>query len=347
MSEIGIPSSYSLNTFRNLEGPLIDVRSPKEYMQGHWPGAKNIPLFNNEERELIGITYKNEGREKAILLGLKITSPKLKSLIKELELENSKSVKPYLKIYCWRGGMRSTSLGWLAKVIGLKPVVLNGGYKSYRKWALTQFEKEWSLRLIGGKTGTGKTSLLKELSKMGKSIIDLEGIAKHKGSSFGGLGLPPQPTCEQFENILAEDLHKTEKINPKGIWLEAESANLGKCRIPNKLFAQMKDAPLLEIKRSKDERVKILVNEYSQNKKIDLKEATLRISKRLGPQRTKKALQSIQHGLWEEACLEILEYYDKCYQFELEKISKKQTVNLSGLNPKNSAELLIEKGHVY
>ena len=280
MSGVGIISSYSLNTFRNIDGVLIDVRSPKEYLQGHWPGAKNVPIFNNEERSLIGSAYKKKGREKAILLGLKIITPKLKVIKEILKSEIAQSSKNNLKIYCWRGGLRSASIAQFALLIGLNPVLLSGGYKTYRTWSLKQFEKEWPLRLIGGKTGTGKTHLLNELAKMKISSIDLEGMANHKGSSFGGLGLPPQPSCEQYENLIAEELFKAEQNLAKEIWLEAESANLGKCRIPSKLFIQMKSAPLFLIERSKDERIEMLVKEYSLHDKEKLKEATLRIRKR-------------------------------------------------------------------
>ncbi len=347
MSGVGILSSYSLNTFRNIDGVLIDVRSPKEYLQGHWPGAKNLPLFNNEERSLVGTAYKKKGRKKAILIGLEIITPKLRVLKEQLKLEASKSKNKTLKIYCWRGGLRSRSIANFAKLLGLNAVLLNGGYKTYRSWSLDQFEKKWPLRLIGGKTGTGKTSVLHELNKMEIFIIDLEGIANHKGSSFGGIGLPPQPSCEQYENLLAEELFKSEKSLAKNIWLEAESASLGKCRIPNKLFFQMKLAPLIVIERSKEERVHILVKEYSLHSKEELIEATLRISKRLGPQRTTKAIESIQNGLWEEACIAMLDYYDKCYEYELEKITSKETLDLTGLSTESSAKQIIKLAHVY
>ncbi|WP_269623124.1 tRNA 2-selenouridine(34) synthase MnmH [Prochlorococcus marinus] len=347
MSGIGLPISYSLEIFQTNEGPIIDVRSPKEFLQGHWPNAINMPLFNNEERILIGTTYKQKGREKAIYLGLEITKPKLKSLKKQLEQISKESNKSNLRIYCWRGGLRSSSIGWLANALGLKPILLSGGYKDYRKWALKQFEKEWPLKLIGGKTGTGKTSLLLSLSKMGISTIDLEGLAIHKGSSFGGLGLPPQPSTEHFENLLANSLYLLSKNSPKGIWLEAESASLGKCRIPNNFYKQMQQAELVEITRSKEERLENLINEYSHHSKKDLQEATLRIQKRLGPQRTKKALESIQSQSWEEACLAMLSYYDKCYDYELNKKNKRESIDISGLSHKASAEKLIRLGYVY
>ncbi|KGG15086.1 Selenophosphate-dependent tRNA 2-selenouridine synthase [Prochlorococcus sp. MIT 0602] len=330
-----------------MEGPLIDVRSPKEFLQGHWPGAYNIPLFNDDERALIGTTYKQKGREQAIILGLKITEPKLQHLKESLVEQSLKKENAPIRIYCWRGGLRSSSIGWLANLLGLKPVLLTGGYKAFRSWALNQFDKEWPLRLLGGKTGTGKTALLLELSKNGVFTIDLEGLANHKGSSFGGIGLDPQPSSEQFENNIALSLHNAEQLSSKGIWLEAESASLGKCRIPNNLFKQMRKAPLIEITRTKKERVSALINEYSKHKKEELKDATLRISKRLGPQRTRKALESIEKQNWEDACLAMLEYYDKCYKYELEKFQERETIDLSGLSSISSAKKLMGMNSVY
>jgi tRNA 2-selenouridine synthase len=347
MSGIGIPTSYSLKTFRSLKGPLIDIRSPKEYKQGHWPGSHNIPLFDDEERALIGSTYKSKGRESAVIAGLRVTSPKLEKIKNQLELQQSRSTKSHLRIYCWRGGMRSASVGWLANALGLNPVLLSGGYKTYRRWAINQFEKKWPLRLLAGKTGTGKTPLLVELSKKGIFTIDLEGLANHKGSSFGGLGLGAQPSCEQFENLLAQALHNSEVESSQAIWLEAESANLGKCRIPHKLFEQMKNARVLEITKSKNERIKILVDQYSRHKRSELIDATVKISKRLGPQRTKQAIESIEVGSWADACLAILEYYDKCYEHELKKIEHKETIDLSGLGNKSATEKLIANGLMY
>ncbi len=347
MSGIGIPPSYSLDTFRRLKGPLIDIRSPKEFTQGHWPGAHNIPLFNDEERDLIGTTYKRKGRDSAVITGLRITSPKLTEIKDKLEFQHSKSINSHLRIYCWRGGMRSASVGWLANALSLNPVLLSGGYKTYRSWAIKQFEKEWPLRLLAGKTGTGKTPLLAELSKKGIFTIDLEGLAHHKGSSFGGLGLGSQPSCEQFENLLAQALHNSKIKCSKAIWIEAESANLGKCRIPNKFFEQMKNAQVLEITKSQIERIKTLVEQYSRHKQSDLINATVKISKRLGPQRTKQAVGAIERCDWDEACLAIIDYYDKCYEHELRKFENVETVELSGLSDQSASKKLLKDRLVY
>ena len=348
MSRIGTPPILSVESFRKKKGPLIDIRSPKEFDQGHWPGATNIPLFSDNERALIGTAYKKKGRSKAILLGLQITKPKLsklKSILENTFNQNPSGVN--LRIYCWRGGLRSASIGWFANVLRLNPVILNGGYKSYRRWVLSEFDKEWPINLIGGKTGSGKTSLLLNLKKKGISVIDLEGLANHKGSSFGGLGLPDQPTSEQFENLIAENLNLSLKNRSKQIWIEAESASLGKCRIPNGFFAQMKDALVIEISRTKSERIKALVKEYSKHSKRDLELATQRISKRLGPQRTVKAIDSIKNENWEEACISMLDYYDKCYEYDLNKYKKVHALDISGLSHQMAAERLIKQYDVY
>ena len=160
MSGLGNLEPVPIQTFRYLKGPLIDLRSPKEFSQGHWPGALNLPLFNNEERALVGKKYKETGQKEAIILGLELISPKIKFLIESLkkiklnyqQISIDESQK-YLKIYCWRGGMRSKSIGWLANILDLKPAILLGGYKAYRNWTLSQFKKKLNLKIIGGKTG--------------------------------------------------------------------------------------------------------------------------------------------------------------------------------------------------
>ena len=352
MSGIGKQFYFSIDKFRQINGPIIDIRSPAEYSQGHWPNAINLPLFNNEERAKIGIAYKREGREKAILLGLKFTGPKLLELKDSLEKVsklkpeniNKENSTSSLKIYCWRGGMRSSSVGWLASLLNLKPAILLGGYKSYRKWVLQQFMHDWPVRLIGGRTGTGKTDLLLTMAQKGFATIDLEGLANHKGSSFGGLGLPEQPTSEHYENLIAENLNLLSETSPKGIWFEAESPNLGRCRIPNELFKQMKSAPVLQIDRSKKERIRQLVKVYAKHNKEDLKESTKRISRRLGPQRTTLALKAIEIEEWDEACKAMLDYYDRCYEYELAKSAQIETIDISGLSPDEAVSKLFAEG---
>ncbi len=351
MSGTGLQTHLPTREFRKFSGPVVDVRSPAEFKKGHWPGAVNVPLFNDLERASIGTTYKKIGRDEAVLEGIEYVTSKLlllgKSLENTLQSFAKKSEEPNsccLRIYCWRGGMRSASVAWLAELNGLKSIVLREGYKSYRKWVLDQFNIKWPLQLLGGRTGTGKTDLLKEFTSSGRSVIDLEGLANHRGSSFGALGLPDQPTTEHYENLIAEDLEKFLKLGSNQIWIEAESSNLGKCRIPSGLFNQMKTAPLLEICRSKKERVQQLVEVYGVHSCEALTEATDRINRRLGPQRTTLALKAIKSHNWAEACEVILDYYDRCYDHELNKKPNRQTEDLTGLSTKQSLEKLLKAG---
>jgi len=345
MSEKATNSSYPVTDFRNSTSPIVDVRSPGEFCQGHWPGAINVPLFSDEERDRIGKSYKKESRLKAIFNGLKITLPKTRKLLEIIIETNTKKegATKSLRIYCWRGGMRSSAFAWLARTLGIKTFLLKGGYKSYRKWVLNQFEADLPIRLIGGKTGTGKTDLINYINEENIYVIDLEGIANHRGSSFGSLGMEKQPTTQQFENILAESLYKFQQNNATEIWLEAESSNLGKCCIPNTLYTKMKKAPIIEIIKTKNERVENLVNLYSQNSQTELKDAVNRISKRLGPQRTKEALDAIEKKEWSKACEAMLSYYDKCYEYELKKTKNINSINLSGLSLKLSLNKILNE----
>ncbi|AII49597.1 tRNA 2-selenouridine synthase [Synechococcus sp. KORDI-52] len=335
--------SIEIQELRKLKGALVDVRSPGEFAKGHWPGAINLPLFSDEERAAVGTTYKQKGRRPAIHLGLELTGPKLSRLAQQLETLRNQGDP---RIYCWRGGMRSASVAWLAQQIDLKPKLLRGGYKSYRRWAQSLFEQDWPLRVMGGRTGTGKTDLLLAMATRGVAVVDLEGLANHRGSSFGGLGLPEQPSTEHYENKLAEILDLHQRQRRTAIWLEAESIQVGCCRIPKPLFDQLQQAPILEIQRGRNERVQQLVQVYGHQGRAALAEATQRISRRLGPQRTKEALEAIARDDWARACNATLDYYDRCYDHELARSPKRDSIDISGLTAIEAAQTLIERGFV-
>tara|TARA_B100000886_G_scaffold2969_1_gene1889 strand:- start:1312 stop:2355 length:1044 start_codon:yes stop_codon:yes gene_type:complete len=311
-----------LEKFRSFKGPLIDVRSPSEYYKGHMPNSINIPLFDDDERSIIGTIYKKEGREKAVIEGLRIFEKKLELFIDNLfiNIESHKIIpeknvnESFVRIYCSRGGMRSQSIAWLLEKYKLNPITLKGGYKKYRRWILNCFSKKWNIIVIGGKTGTGKTRLLSLLDRYNYQTIDLEQFACHRGSTFGGLGMNEQPTNEKFENKIGEKLYSFKIIN--NVFVEAESANIGKCKIPNEFFKQMKTSRRIEIIRSESNRLDELIYTYSVFRKEDLIESVLRIKKRLGPQRTKIAIESINNEKWELVCKSVLEYYDRCYEYE-------------------------------
>jgi tRNA 2-selenouridine synthase len=204
---------------------IIDVRSPAEYLHAHIPGAYNLPLFSNEERKIVGTTYKQNSREEAIKVGLDFFAPKMRKMVEEVEAlignrqlaignkkmpeDNNHSLlnANCLLIYCWRGGMRSAGVAWLMDLYGFKVFTLAGGYKKFRNHVLDTFRLPFQLRIVGGYTGSGKTEVLKELGQRGEAVTDLENIAGHKGSAFGNIGMIPQPTQEMFENILALDLN--------------------------------------------------------------------------------------------------------------------------------------------
>ncbi len=338
--------SNDLKEFRKTKGLLIDVRSPDEYYKGHMPNSINIPIFNNEERSIIGKKYKISGREIAVREGFKIIENKIDKLIQKFMLFKEEFLsstggkflcEEYIKIYCARGGMRSQSMFWLLEKFRYPCVKLNGGYKNYRNWVLNCFKDKKKLIVIGGKTGTRKTKILTKLKSLDYQILDFESLANHRGSSFGGLGMIKQPTNEQYENLISEHLDKFNKL--KFIFVEAESPNIGKNRIPHELYKQMKNSKRIEIIR--DERIRIdeLVKTYSKYEKNDLKESVLRISKRLGPQRTKVAIESIDNEDWENVCKSVLDYYDRCYEHELKD---KKDVKILNMEFKSDIEIINE-----
>ncbi len=267
--------------------PLVDVRSPAEYAHGHIPGAVNIPLFDNEERAIVGIGYKQGGKENAVQLGLEIVGPKLSNFVKQAK---RLAPKKELLIHCWRGGMRSGSIAWLFETAGMKTYTLEGGYKAYRRYIREQFSRPVKILVLGGYTGSGKTDILKELEKQGEQFLNIENIAHHKGSVFGLLGQELQPTNEQFENNLADAWRKFNF--KKIIWMEDESRQLGQCVMPDPLFLQLRQAPLVKITVPKPEREKRLVKEYGGFKKEELEEQLVKIRERLGGQLLKEALKN-------------------------------------------------------
>ena len=228
----------SMNIQYPLSNPnlsLIDVRSEAEFTRGHIPGAINVPILNNEERKQVGICYKHNGSEKAIHLGYALVGHKFDDKLKQVKhsIHGNKAI-----IYCWRGGLRSKIFSEVLEEGGLEIKRLADGYKYFRNCVLNQLELPIPLVVLGGATGTGKTELLFSLQDLGEQIINLEGLANHKGSAYGGIEMPKQPSNEQFENELAVKLYHFKKDRP--IWIENESRHLGKVKIPDCFFSQMR-----------------------------------------------------------------------------------------------------------
>lgn len=289
---------------------ILDVRSPKEFEHAHIPGACNLPLFTDEERALVGTCYKKQGKEKAVELGLQIVGPKLFSLV-----EQAKTHGTSIGLYCARGGMRSQSVGWLLQLAGLGITPLKGGYKKFRNWALHTLSIPRNYHIIGGFTGSGKTALLNELQAMKEQVLDLEKLACHKGSSFGYQ--EQQPSIEYFENKIAVALSHFDPNKP--IWIEDESRLIGKCKIPDSLFIQMRAAPLFRLERCIDERVEHLLQDYQSASKETLLESTRRLEKRLGKVRCDEIVSLIQNENPRAAIKLLLEYYDGTYTYGLSR----------------------------
>ncbi len=330
------------NTYLNIEPdiPLIDVRSPAEYAHGHISGAFNIPIFTDEERHLVGMVYKQQGRINAIEKGLELVGPKLNALaIQGKKIAKSKK----MKVYCWRGGMRSEKMSWLFELVGIRCFVLKGGYKAYRNLLRDDFKQIKNLIIFQGSTGTGKTEILRKMQDMGEQVLDLEKIANHRGSAFGHIGMGVQPTSQQFQN----DLHTSLKnMDPnKRIWIESESLTIGKVYLPESLWERMNNSTIVELIIPRTKRIDRLVEEYGSYEKEILEKATRKIEKRFGGNNVKQVINYLEVDDLSNAAILLLKYYDKSYTFSQAKYKNLNPVLIhseSG-NAIHNAEIIINK----
>ena len=321
--------------------PVLDMRSPGEYAHAHIPTAHNLPLFSDEERKQVGTAYKQQSRKAAIKIGLDYFGVKMRTMVEHaealivgrrllaVEQDQSNNEQPTtnnILVHCWRGGMRSAAVAWLLDMYGFKVYLLAGGYKAYRKWVLAQFEKDYNFNIIGGYTGSGKTLLLHELKNQNKTIVDLEGLANHKGSAFGALQGLPQPGQEMFENLLGEalfvarcELFEAKDSSTKNeqqktdIFLEDESQRIGNLQIPMPLWRNMRKAPVFFMDIPFEERLIYITEEYGKLKKQTIQDAIIRIQKRLGGLETKNALNFLEEDNFKDCFRILLAYYDKWY----------------------------------
>lgn len=308
---------------KGREYPVLDVRSPGEYVHARIPGAISFPLFTDEERKVVGTLYKQRSREAAIKAGLDYFGPKMRPMVEQAEALTEHLVKAgkprSVMVHCWRGGMRSGAVAWLLDLYGFKVHTLVGGYKKFRHWVLLQMEQDWPLQIVGGHTGTGKTITLQHLKEKGEQVIDLEHLACHKGSAFGAMDMPPQPSQEMFENLLAVDLHeKTNQLRPGHlIWIEDESQRIGAVNMPNAFWATMRQKKVYFLDIPFEARLRYLVDTYGKWNKGDIAAAITRIQKKLGGLEAKTALgHLIENDL--PGCFRILlQYYDKLYRKSL------------------------------
>lgn len=320
--------------------PVVDVRSESEYETGHIRNAISIPILNNSERAAVGTDYKRRGQAEAIKTGFRLIEPRLDEII-----YNAKKVATTneLIVHCWRGGLRSANFCQLINKDGVKTHQLEGGYKAYRHAALEAYKKPFRFIVIGGCTGSGKSEILRELKNLGEQVIDLENLANHKGSAFGGLMQPPQPTTEQFQNELFEELLLLD-IN-KHIWIEDESISIGKVFLPNDFWSRMGVSTVVEIELEKQKRVERLVDEYGKANPEEFLQSMERITTKLGGQHFKAAKEKLLRGDMSATIDILLTYYDKAYRLGLEKKKAriKSTVEWDGENVNSVVNNLMAK----
>jgi tRNA 2-selenouridine synthase len=317
---------------------VFDVRTPSEFAQGHIPGAINLPLFTDDERVEIGTLYKQTSKDASIRRGLEFVGPKMRHYVDEVS--RLSEGKPVL-VHCWRGGMRSGAMAWLLNFSGIKTETLEGGYKTFRHWVLSVFDRPYDLRVVGGLTGSGKTDILKILAERGEQVLDLEGLAHHRGSAFGGLGMAPQPTNEQFENEIASALNSFDITQP--VWIEDESRLVGRLQTPKALFENKEESPIYVIDRSKHERALRLVVDYGSFPKEQLASRIEKIRDQLGGERAQLALEALETGDLVTVASFMLDHYDKKYLAALHRkaANVKHIAGADGLTPPELAAKLI------
>lgn len=329
-------SEFDLSSLFKDDVPLIDVRAPVEFKAGHFPSSVNLPLLNDEERRLIGICYKEKGQGAAIELGHSLVQGASKDSRVQAWVQ-FKRKNPNAVLYCFRGGLRSQiSVEWMRDA-GETVERVPGGYKAMRRYLMTVLESASSRQeflVMGGKTGSGKTALLKKISP---EFIDLEKHAHHKGSSFGIQG--EQPSQVTFENRIAVDFLKRQ--SSPFILFEDESIMIGSLNVPKVLFNRMQNSPLVVLEKEVEERARQIAEEYvierlknqkhSPESVLDfMKKALVRIEKKLGGLQCSRILKQMTDAFGSARVLEsethlewvtslLVHYYDPFYERALKR----------------------------
>ncbi len=241
---------------------IIDVRSPSEFAADHLPGAINLPVLSDDERVNVGTIYKQQSRFLARRIGAACVARNIAHHLETALKDADPRFWPLL--YCWRGGMRSNAMATILSQIGWRVTVLEGGYKTWRRIVVaTLFDNPASLPfvLIGGKTGVGKTEIIRATIESGAQAIDLEGLAEHKGSVFGANPSSVQPSQKLFESRLFGSLSELDSGRP--IFVEAESSRIGKIVLPKRIWSAMRAAPIIEVDAEQSARTQFLVDRYA------------------------------------------------------------------------------------
>lgn len=327
MHDITVDKLLALQNDKKLV--LIDVRSPSEYKDATIPGSLNIPFFNDEERSEIGTLYKQESVEAAKNRGLEIISAKLPSYVKEFKQINGQKA-----VFCWRGGMRSKTSATVLDLMGIKAYRLQGGYRAYREWVVEKLENlEFKPKayVLNGYTGAGKTLILQRLQQAGYPVLDLEGLANHRGSIFGQIGLEPY-NQKKFDSLLFQEVLQIEQA--PYVLFEAESKRIGKVLLPNFLLEKKEQGIELFIKIPVEERIKHILEDYNPSEHhVECMDAFQRIKRRIHTPIATKIDTDLRSGNFASAVGLLLEYYyDPLYEYSAKQLPKEQRLIISAKN---------------
>jgi tRNA 2-selenouridine synthase len=294
---------------------IIDARSPAEYALDHIPGAINCPVLNNEERSAVGTLYKQESPFAAKKLGAALVAKNIASHLQKHFINQPREWRPL--VYCWRGGERSGAFAHILQRIGWKAQQLQGGYQGYRRQVIIDLDR-WAplakFTVICGMTGSGKTRLLQALSGH-VQVLDLEGLAVHRGSVLGGLPNQVQPSQKMFESRLWNALRQF-KFD-QTIYVESESKKVGCLHIPDALMDQIRQGGCVEIKADRSVRVDVLIEEYAHllTDHDELRHLLSLLTQRYGKEQITKWQQLAAEGLYPVLVEELLiKHYDPAYQ---------------------------------
>lgn len=321
-------STEKYETVRKLKNKIIiDVRSPLEFSEFTIPGAINIPVLLNDERAEVGTLYVHDKIDEAKILAIESVSKRLPSIVAEiLEL---RKVYDNLVFFCARGGYRSKTITSLLSSLDIRVIKLEGGYKKYRKYILNSIDdivESITPIILYGNTGTGKTEILKRLKNNNLPVVDLEGLASHRGSILGAVGLNAQPSQKMFDSLLFEEL---EKYKNSYVFLEGESRRIGKVLLPEKLYDKMSKGINIKINSPIENRIELLVNEYaSNNNKSEITEAISHMNKYISKENLNKLLYELENDNFAFIARELcVNYYDIRYKnrvddFDLEFLNE-------------------------
>jgi tRNA 2-selenouridine synthase len=320
------PSAAALARF----DAIIDVRSPGEFAEDHVPGAINLPVLTDAERTEVGTIYVRESRFKARRIGAAYVA---RNIAHHLETALADRGGPFAPlIYCWRGGQRSNAMATILSQVGWRTTVLTGGYRTYRRYVKTRLydgETPLKLVLLDGHTGCGKTEMLGRLRERGLQVLDLEGLAEHRGSLFGGLAGRPQPSQKMFETRLLAAL---DALDPaRLVIVEAESSKIGERMNPPALWKAMADAPRIELAAPPAERARYLVRAYHDivENRAALDEALTRLPTHPGRKRLENWRALADAGAFEELAEALIElHYDPAYKRSSKKEGSKPIIRI-------------------